>query len=292
MKLRHYLYSVPLLLAAACTGGSHGDSESGRRPVVTVSIAPQAWLLEAIGGDSIDINVLLETGANPETFEPGVGVMKKAAASDALMLSGGLTYETQLADRLRANDPTLRIVDTSAGIVPVYGTHSHGGHVHDDGVPDPHTWTSVRNARTIASNMLSALVEIAPGMAPYFTARARRLDLKLDSLDRAIAARLDTLPTRTFLVWHPSLSYFARDYGLEQVSVASEGRESTVQGIRSIVDHAAGARAQVLFIQADFDSGRAATLSRETGTRTVTINPLDPDWEKQIKIITDALDPR
>ena len=278
-----------MLLVTACGRSVHEERDV---PQVTVSIPPQAWLLEAIGGDSIDINVLLATGANPETFEPGVGVMKRAAQSDVLMLSGGLAYEKQIAERMQANDAGLRIVDTSEGIVPVYGTHSHGDHVHADGVPDPHTWTSVRNARVIASNMLKALVEAAPEKAGYYTERARKLDERLDSMDRAIGARMDSMPSRTFLVWHPSLSYFARDYGLEQVTIGSEGREASVQGIKEIIDHAAGAGAQVMFVQADFDPSRAATLSRETGARTVTINPLDPDWERQINIITDAIDGR
>lgn len=281
-----------LVGAALVSGCARGGSDVDDRPTVTVSIAPQAWLLEQIAGDSVNINTLLSTGSNPETFEPGVTVMKTASASDALMLSGALGFELTLAERIGSNNPDLRIVDTSRGIEPIYGTHTHAGHTHADDVADPHTWTSVRNARTIAANMLATLVEIDPDNADYYTGRATRLDARLDSLDSVIAARLDSLPVRTFLVWHPSLSYFARDYGLQQVSIGNEGREATVQGLRSIIDRAAGAGTQVLFVQADFDLSRAEALSAETGARVVTINPLDPDWESQINIITDALDPR
>lgn len=286
------------IMAGSCSrhsGPTNGNKAGDTRSMVTVSIAPQAWILEAIAGDSLVINTLLDTGANPETFEPGINDIKRASGSRLLLLSGNLGFEQQLAKRLKENAPDLKVVDTSLGIEPIYGTHDHAGHHHHDhshGIADPHTWTSVRNARIIARNMLSALVELDPARETYYRERGARLDSSLDSLDSVIASRLDTLTVKTFMVWHPSLSYFARDYGLEQVSVGMEGRETTVQGLRTIIDRARRAGAPVLFVQADFDPRQAETLSHETGAKVVTINPLDPDWSYQINLITNALDPR
>lgn len=295
--MKHALYvqlflSVTSIVTMAGCGSRPGaaDDTAGGRPTVTVSIQPQAWLLRAIAGDSVNINTLMSAGTNPETFEPGVSTIRDASSSDLLMLSGNLGFETTLAGRIAANNPDLRVVDTSAGIEPIYGTHSHGNHTHT--VADPHTWTSVRNARVIASNMLDALVDIDPDRADYYRSRAARLDAHLDSLDTAVAARLDSLTSRSFMVWHPSLSYYARDYGLEQISLGTEGRETTIRGAQAVIDRASQRGATVLFVQADFDSDRARSLVTETGAKLVTINPLDPDWEAQINIITDALDPR
>ncbi|MDE6403600.1 MAG: zinc ABC transporter substrate-binding protein, partial [Muribaculaceae bacterium] len=227
---------------------------------------------------------------NPETFEPGVNTIRNASTSDLLMLSGNLGFESTLARRIAANNPDVKVVDTSAGIDPIYGTHSHGNHTHT--VADPHTWTSVRNARVIASNMLASLIDIDPARADYYRERAARLDTHLDSLDVAVADRLDSIASGSFMVWHPSFSYFARDYGLEQISLGAEGRETTIRGAQAVIDRASQRGATVLFVQADFDSDRARSLVSETGATLVTINPLDPDWEAQINIITDALDPR
>ena len=225
MKINSLIFYA-LAVLTACSG-SHKASDD--RPTVTVSIAPQAWLLEAIAGDSVNINILLGSGANPETYEPSINTIKTASQSDAMMLSGALGFETQLAERLSSNNPQLAIVDTSKGIEPIYGTHSHGDHTHANDIPDPHTWTSVRNARTIACNMLATLIKIDPDNQSYYTARAERLDHRLDSIDRTIKSRLDSIPVKSFLVWHPSLSYYARDYGLEQISIGSEGRETSPQ---------------------------------------------------------------
>lgn len=284
------LLLVTLAGAVGCRRSSSQDGDApaaDRRPLVTVSLPPQAWMLRQIAGDSIDINVLLTSGANPETYEPGVGVMRRAAASDLVMLSGNIGFEGSLADKLGRNNPGLRFVDTSRGIEPVYGTHSHGDHGHE--AADPHTWTSVRNARVIVGNMLDALVQVDSANTAYYTSRADALRHRLDSIDAAVEARLADAPSRTFMVWHPSLSYLARDYGLQQVTVGSEGRESSVADIRSIIETARRTGAAVLFIQADYDSRQAATLSSQTGARVVTINPLDPDWESQINLIVDAI---
>ena len=282
------LLAVTLLAATGC--GSRPDTEADGRRTVPVSIPPQAWLLKAIAGDSVNVNTLMSAGTNPETFEPGVSTIRNASTSDLLMLSGNLGFESTLARRIAANNPDVKVVDTSAGIDPIYGTHSHGNHTHT--VADPHTWTSVRNARVIASNMLAALIDIDPARADYYRERAARLDAHLDSLDVAVAGRLDSIASGAFMVWHPSLSYFARDYGLEQISLGAEGRETTIRGAQAVIDRASQRGATVLFVQADFDSDRARSLVSETGATLVTINPLDPDWEAQINIITDALDPR
>lgn len=292
--MKHALY-VQLLIAAllpatGCASRAGSADDASGRPSVTVSIPPQAWLLKAIAGDSVTVNTLMPAGTNPETFEPGVSTIMNASSSDLLMLSGNLGFETTLAGRISSNNPDIKVVDTSAGIEPVYGTHSHGTHIHT--VADPHTWTSVRNARVIAANMLDALVDIDPDRADYYRERAGRLDAHLDSLDTAIAGRLDSLSVKAFMVWHPSLSYFARDYGLEQITLGAEGRETTIRGAREVIDNASRHGAKVLFVQADFDSARARSLVTETDATLITINPLDPDWEAQINIIADALDPR
>lgn len=294
--LFHVFAAVCLLVSVVTVGCSRSSGDTGHhRLTVTVSLPPQEWILSQIAGDSININTLLESGGNPETFDPGIGVIKKAAKSDILMLSGQLGFENRLAQRLTAGNNDITVVDTSAGITPIYGTHSHAGYSHhdcDDGdeAIDPHTWTSVKNVRVIARNMLRSLVEADPGNAAYYRQRAAKFDSRLDSLDRDIAERLSSPSvSRSFLIWHPSLSYLARDYGLEQIPIGSENREITVQDIRQTLDKAASSGARVLFMQSDYDPRQAASLSSQTGVNVVPINPLDRDWENQIKLITEAL---
>ncbi len=233
---------------------------------------------------------------NTESYETTIAAMRVVTNSDVMLLSGARGFEQQLTARISENNNDIVIVDTSAGIEPIYGTHSH--HHHHDGEAcdhdhsesaDPHTWTSVKNMRIIATNILFALTAADPGNAPYYQARYNKLYNRLDSLDRQLEAKLKPLAGSSFLVWHPSLSYLARDYGLKQITIELEGKETSPRGIKEVVDRAKNSGARVLFVQADFDSSRAESISRQTGTDVVKINPLDGDWEKQINIIVNSL---
>ena len=290
---------LPALVAAtACialvTGCKSRETATGRL-TVTAMLAPQATLIREIAGDSVQVNTLIGTGVNPESYEPSVSAMRQVAQSDLLMLSGALGFEQQLVERLHDSNPSLTVHDTSAGITPIYGTHSHPhhehgeGHEHEHSVADPHTWTSVKNARVMAANIHRILCDADPALAPYYTERYHRLDHHLDSLDRALTLRLAPLEGKGFLIWHPSLSYLARDYGLRQIPIGAEGKEITPRALKQIIDRANLSGCRVLFVQADFDSSRAEAISRQTGANVVTITPLDPDWESQIILIADGL---
>lgn len=291
MKRILFALTIIVLILGSC--GRQGAPEHHKLSV-TVSLPPQQWILEQIAGDSVEINTLLQAGSNPETFDPGISVIKKASNSDIIMLSGQLGYENVIASRLTGGKDSIMIVDTSVGIEPIYGTHvhTHGehSHLHKDDISDPHTWTSVKNARIIATNMLQALVKADPDNASYYRERAGILDTHLDSLDRSIAARLAQPEiARSFLIWHPSLSYYARDYDLNQIAIGSENREATIGDIKATLDKAADSGAHVLFMQADYDPRQASTLSQETGVSIIPLNPLAQEWEAQINLITDAI---
>lgn len=283
------------MTVAGILAGCSQRNDADRRPSVTVSIPPQENLLRQIVGDSIDINCLMVSGSNPESFEPGVSQLREVDRSDALLLIGNLGFEQTLVERIRANNPHLPVYNTSEGVSLIYGTHSHDHsdhrHHHDDAA-DPHTWTSARNARIIAANMLKAVSEIDPANTGYYITRHAALDRRLDSIDRSIAGRLAPVSGKAFLVWHPSLSYFARDYGLEQISIGQEHKESSVKSLQHRIDLARQHNADVFFLQQEFDSRQAEAVNSGINATTVTINPMSPDWEQQLNIITDALEHR
>jgi zinc transport system substrate-binding protein len=235
------------------------------------------------------VTTLLGRGANPETFDPTMKARMALENSAAFFQVGGLPFEESIAETLGEN---VKIVNTSKGIDPIYGTHDHGDADSDDhhhGGADPHTWTSVKNARVIARNMLDALIEIDPDGADFYRQRHSRLDSRLDSLDRVLADKLTDIKTRAFAVWHPSLSYFARDYGLTQISVGFENKEMSPRALAEVTDDARQAGVKVLFFQKEYDSRQANSLCGAIGAELVTINPLEYDWEAQLISIADIL---
>ncbi|MBD5170838.1 MAG: zinc ABC transporter solute-binding protein [Bacteroidales bacterium] len=272
-------------LFAAC------DEKTNNQPTIVVSVEPQRAMLEEIVGDRFKVVSVLQPGSNPETFEPTMTTRREIDGAEAFMTTGNLPFEKSLAASMSSD---VAEINVTKGITPVYGTHGHShahGHDHDHGEPDPHLWTSVRNARVLAKNMYDAILTINPDGESYYTPRYEALDNRLDSLDRVFAVQLSgaLVPSRSFAVWHPSLSYLARDYGLEQIAVGFENKEMPAAQLAKVIEEAKEDSVKIFFFQREFDSRQAETLNERMGTKLVTINPLGYEWENELKKVVDAL---
>ncbi len=214
--------------------------------------------------------------------------MIDAASGAAYMPVGCLDWEKPVIERLRDSKDIVVIVNTSAGIDFIMDTHSHGDEEHTHA--DPHVWSSVRNARIMAHNMLMGLLEIDPAGTEYYNTRYAQLDSELVALDREYARSLKPMRDETFLVWHPSLSYFARDYGLHQVAMGQENKEISLIMMRQTLSDADTKNARVFFMQPQMDAGGKtdAVISR-TGAVKCTVRPLAPDWKQEMDSIVEAL---
>ncbi len=279
---------VASLFALAGCAPSVGDGQS--KPLVAVGIPPIGAMVRSIAGDKVDVFVLSDSETDPETFEPSPAQRLRMAKADAYIMAGHLPYESALAASLKNDNPAMLIVDASAGITPIEGTHKHIHHgrkvVH---TADPHTWTSVRNASIIARNIAKALKATSPVDSTYFMMRADSVCLQYEKLDSMFAAQLSAVPSRAFLIWHPSLSYFARDYGLHQVALEAEGKEATPGALRRSIDSGESSGAKVFFMQRQYDNRSAEAVASGLGVKTVTINPLDSLWAEQLQYIADEL---
>lgn len=287
--MKKYLFILFTIILTACRG-------TEKENVLIVSVEPQRALLEEIVGDNFEVITMLTPGSNPETFEPGMTPRRKLETAKAYFTTGLLPFEKTLIDAVGNG---IEIVDTSKDIVPVYGTHSHShdhaghkGHSHSHGGndADPHIWTSVRNARQMATNMYDAVVMLDPDNAATYKARYDRLTARLDSLDNAFAQKLSAPEAqKNFVIWHPSLSYLARDYDLNQIAVGFENKEMPAATLSRIINEVREKNVKTFFFQKETDSRQAGTLNSEMGTTLVQIYPLDYDWESQLDTIVSAL---
>ena len=267
--------------------------DEDNRPLITVSVPPQQYLVEQIAGDRYRTVTLIPNGENPETFDPSVADRMAVGRSRIFFITGFYPFEKNAS--LSVPEGT-QVINTSDGISLIYGTHSHSdGHttfLHVDSAhraPDPHVWTSVRNVRRMAAIVAEGIIADDPDNAQTYRDNLLRLDSRLDSLDRAIVSRLDSLPTRTFLVWHPSLSYFASDYGLEQLAVSSDSRESSMPEMRRIIDEAREDSVRVFFFQHEYDSRQARAINSGVGSRMVAVSPTSYGWLCQLDSIANEL---
>lgn len=276
------------------------DDDSSR--VVVVSIPPLEYFVEKIGGDRVETICLAPASADPETFEPSMAQLRTASQARLMLTVGLLPFEQKVARAINDSNRDISIVSLSDSIQLIEGTHDHGTHhghsCHDQhhhentldtSNYDPHVWTSLRNARIMARNTYRALARRFPADSLYFRQRLNKLDSHLDSLDRRVSTRIAPLKGKTFLVWHPSLSYFARDYGLEQLAVGHEHKESSITGLKERLDRVKREKPLVFFYQREYDSRQAQTISDATGLLPVVITPLSPDIEAAVSKAADAL---
>lgn len=271
------ILTIVIAAAGLLTGScNRSDSQAGR-PVITVSIEPQRWVLERIVGDRFEVNSLMARGGNPESYEPSFADLAKLESSACFMEIGHLPFEAAIVEKIRSNRPNLMIINSSDSIEVISDDHGH-----DHGI-DPHIWNSPRNVRTMAENMLEAVKTIDPDGAAAYDANFAALTASIDSVDALCASILAPVSGETFIVWHPSLSYFARDYGLHQLAVGAEGKEHSVDDTRRIVNHIAEHGASVFLVQKDFDTSKADVIASSGGNlRIETINPLNYDWDSEL----------
>ena len=285
MKSAFFPFVIFLGLFLGATSCKY-DATSMRKSIA-VSLPPHAAILNEITCDSIDVVTLMHSNANPESFEVTVNDIRAVSDADAYIKAGNLHFEQSLTQRISQSNPDLLFVDASEGIELIYGTHSHGNHVHS--VADPHTWTSVPNIKIIAANMLAVVIDVDPANEGFYTANYNRLVARLDSIDSVLSSKLNKVDTKAFLIWHPSLSYFARDYGLSQIAIGQDNKEMTPGQIRDTHNKAIEAGVKVMFIQQNFDARQAENIAKELGIDVVQINPLDSDFLHQFNILADAL---
>ncbi len=270
------IVAIVAVMAAGCR------LQQGEKPRVVVSIVPQRYLLEKIAGSKVEVLCLLEEQSNPENYEPKTSDMMKLERAQAYFTIGNIGYESAIVGKARNNNPQLSIFDTSTGIRLLRGQDA------DDGEYDPHVWTSVKNAKVIAHNMLLDLIKLYPKHKRYFVKNYNALSASLDTLDRHIARQLAPVKGSTFIDWHPTLSYFARDYGLHQLSL-DNGKEPSALDLARRIDLARNSGARVIFVQRQFDSRAATAVNKEIGCTTVEINPMSGDWAGEMSRIARAL---
>lgn len=254
-------------------------AEQREKRIVTVSIEPLRYFVEKIGGDRFEVNTMVPTGGNPETYEPTAQQLVSLNESKLYVKVGSIGFERIWMDRIRNNAPNTLIVNASEGIVPVKDAH---------GDEDPHTWMSCKNATVIAQNIYRALKEADAEDSTLFKKNLDSLLTIIEAVDLHTKASLGGA-RKTFLVYHPILTYFARDYGLNQISVEREGREPSAADLKATISEARKLGAKVFLVQQEFANRNVEIVARGTGAETKVINPLGYDWQTAMLDIVNLL---
>ncbi|WP_394357048.1 metal ABC transporter solute-binding protein, Zn/Mn family [Bacteroides nordii] len=270
--------------------GKSEKSQDNEKPVIAVTIEPQRYFTEAIAGDKFDVISIVPKGSSPETYDPTPQQLVSLGDSKAYLRIGYIGFEQVWMDRLIDNTPHIQIFDTSKDIDLILGeAHDHGDHQHAGGV-EPHIWNSTNNALIIARNTYKALCQLDKENEAYYLNRYDSLCQRIMHTDSIIRKTLQQPGTaQSFMIYHPALSYFARDYGLQQISIEEGGKEPSPAHLKDLVDLCRQEDVRIIFIQPEFDRRNAEIIARETGTGIVPINPLSYNWEAEMLAVAQAL---
>jgi zinc transport system substrate-binding protein len=287
--------ATTLLLLCAAAASVAGPAAADARPLVLVSIPPQAWLVERLAGDRVAVLELVPPGASPHAYDPTPRQLT-AAAGAALWFTVGAPMEQALLPRLQRMLPDLRIVPTAeeaVGLPTGAAARDHGhddGHGHDGGHEhDPHVWLDPVQAAGAAARMAAALSGLDPAGAAHYAERLAVLQCELADLDRELAATLAPVRGGELLVMHPAFGWFAERYGLTQTAVEQGGLSPSPRHLAAILERARDRGVRTLFLQPQTSPDQARTVAREAGITVGVLDPLARDYAANLRGMAAAM---
>ncbi len=257
------------------------SKEQIQREVIVASLPMQKEFLEKIVGNSFEIISLVESGVNPHDFEPKVSMIKKVNSAIAYFAIG-IEFEEIWLKKFKAQNPKMQIFNTQDGILKIDFNHNHENHNHhnhNDG--DTHIWLSAKNAKMIAKNIFEGLQAIKQDS--NFRENYEKLEADIVSIDKELKNILSVLPKgQKFVVFHPMLGYFARDYDLEEIAIEVEGKSPKMQEMIKVIKEIKHDNLKVIFAQPEFSTKAAEFIAKESRARLGYFSPLKTPWGENL----------
>jgi zinc transport system substrate-binding protein len=264
-------------------------NKNDEKPVVTVSILPLKTFVEEIAGNDFDINVLLQPGSSPADFTLVPSQLKDISRSEVWFRIGYIGFEYSWKDKIEQANRKMKVVNLSEGLDLITDEYLPSGEKSSTGGINPHTWLSPTLVKKMAGRITEELVLLNPEKKLEYKGNFARFVQKVDELDAEIRDKLKNFEGRQIILFHPSLSYFAREYGLVQYSLEPGGKEPTPQRMAALVDFAKKEDIGVIYIQSDMDREQARVFAEEIDGEVLEMWPLNPAWFENLREITRLL---
>ena len=265
-----------------------------------VSILPEQTFVKAIGGDKVNVSLMVEPGNSPHTYEPKPSQMVEIAKAH-LYFAIDVEFEDVWLSKFKNLNPNMQIIDLADNISKIEieaeheeDTHEeethdhHSAHKHEG--EDPHIWTAPANVKIIAQNIYNALKKEDPENSDYYKKNLDRFLTSIDETDQEITDILSPLKEgEKFMVFHPSWGYFAKAYNLKQIAVEVEGKEPKPKELIHLLEEAKEEKVKAIFTQPEFSDTVAKIIAKELQIPVVKVSPLAPNWSENLINIAKAI---
>lgn len=272
-------FIICALLIVGCTTKSDSDKKT-----IFVTITPMQSIIEEITTGDFDIEVIVPKGASPETFEPTPKQVTSFSDAELIFSTGIIDFEKSLVERI---DGDAEVVNLSNGIELIAGSCSHGNHQHKHGV-DPHIWTSPRALRTMVTNAHKAIMAHYPDSVKYTEATGRLLE-RIDALDTYCATRIKAEGVEAMMIYHPAYTYYARDYGIEQIAIEHDGKEPSLRQTTALIEKAKEHGVKAILRQPQYSEDKVRAIANDAGAEIITTDPLAEDILGEIERVTEII---
>jgi len=251
---------------------------------VFVSILPLKYLVEQVGGDFVDVSVMVKPGADPHTYEPKPKQMVSLSKA-AAYFTVGITFEDVWLPKFKTANPNMIIIHADENIekIPMNTRSFYSRPEHDHGLLDPHIWTSPPLVKTICKNILNGLVKIDAARQPVYTANHETFDKEINRIHGELESIFEGKKGLSFMVFHPAWGYFAKTYGLNQIPIEIDGKKSKPAQLKRLIEYARNHGIRIIFVQPQVAHQNAKIIAKAIDGELVQADPLAYDWTENIR---------
>ncbi|MHB1253743.1 MAG: metal ABC transporter solute-binding protein, Zn/Mn family [Candidatus Humimicrobiaceae bacterium] len=286
-----------MLIPVSCSPESLKEGNKGETINIIVSIPPQAEFVEAICGNRAVITIMVPSGASPHTYEPKPAQL--VGVSDAVLyvkVGTPVEFEINWLEKITDLNKNMAVADCSKNIELIEikeeehdekAAEENNGHSHHGA--DPHIWLSLKNAILMTENIYDAVISLDPENKDYYKKNKDEYVNKIKKLDERIHDLFENAGSRVFMSYHDSWAYFARDYGLTQLTIEEEGKEPSPKKIKELIDLAESGNIRVIFASPELNYSSANIIAEGIGGSVILISPLEKDYLKNMEKMGDEL---
>jgi ABC-type Zn uptake system ZnuABC Zn-binding protein ZnuA len=274
-----WMIVFPLILIACKEGESSARNveEDGRRLKILATTTIVADIVKEIGGDQVDVSVLLPVGTDPHSYQPTPQDLARAVEAELIFINGA-GLEGYIQPMLENTTGVERIIDVSNGIflITIDSVLENAEEAHDFG-GDPHTWTDPNNVKIWVENISRALMEADALHADYYQENAKTYTQALESLDNWVSEQVRVIPPerRKLLFDHHVFGYYAKRYGFDVIGAIipsfSTLAEPSAQELAEIEQIIRSLGVPAIFVGSTVNANIADQITQDTGVKIIRV---------------------
>jgi zinc transport system substrate-binding protein len=287
-KKKLFIVIVILVIAAGVLGyfgNQNLDANNSNGKIdVAVSIGPEEQWVNAVGGDKVNVTLMVPPSADPHTYEPLPGQLKQISNAKMYAEIGSpLEFETNYMNKIEAANPNMLIVNCSEGVTLIPNTAEN-----ESDTMDPHDWNDPKNAEIMVNNIYLGLVKVDPADQAYFEKNRDNYEAQLEALDNYTTQKLKDKNGTNILIFHPAFGYYTKDYNLTQIAVMINDEEPSPQRIALLLNTAKADNITIMYNEPQYDPSYMQSIASQVNGTVITVNDLDPNYLQNMKNTADA----